>query len=187
MILAARSLIENTGLEVNEKIFLVLNGRLEFPGTQEPGIILAKRDFCRFVPPADGHYTLRNPSEQTPVEFLEITFEAVPVEVGPLIQTGSLKSEGGRRTMLPVASGQGHVDTLVLQADAALYHSKLRPNENLIFETVRSRQLLLLILTGAVRVGKQRLLPKDSACLREEDTVSIGAQQASEFLLVDLP
>ena len=65
------------------------------------------------------------------------------MEIVPRFETSKTEIRGGRDGLVPLASGQGETTGVPLQQDVAIYLSRLRPNENLIFETLLSRRVFL--------------------------------------------
>ena len=95
-----------------------------------------------------------------------------------------LKGSGG---LIPLASGQGENAGVRLYQDVAIYLSRMRPNENLIFETLMTRRVFLAVTNGLIRLEEERLQQADSAMIWKENLIQISAQQRSVVVLVDLP
>ncbi len=88
---------------------------------------------------------------------------------------------------LPLASGLGHPECFQLSYEAAVYLSRLRAGESLIFETSAQRRAMVLAIRGLVQADRYRLLPGDWLVSQGESEISFTAVQASWFLLLDLP
>ena len=132
-------------------------------------------------------FQVKNLSRDNPGRYCQIWLDAEGVEAVP--RTESLKCEpgGNKRELLLLASGQGDTTGIPLNQDVAVYHSRLRQNEHLIFETLHSRRVFLAVLSGLVRLEEHRLQDSDSAMIWRENLIEITAQQRTTLLLIDLP
>lgn len=171
----------------SELILCVLEGRLEVGSADGPLHEIEPGDVCRIPAAAEFELTLRNPSAYKKNRIIEVWFSA-DLPGGPLEpQAASLKANRGFYHFLPLASGQGHEDGVALANDCAVYLSRLRPSENLIFETVLTRSACIFVLDGGIQLENDRLIGGDSALVFGETRILIAAQQQSAVILIDLP
>jgi len=132
-------------------------------------------------------FQVRNLSEFESAAYCQVWLDTRDLEIVPRFETSKAEFIDGRGGLVPLASGQGETTGVSLQQDVAIYLSRLRPNENLIFETLLSRRSFLAVIDGLVRVEEHRLQDGDSAMIWKESLIEIAAQKKSTLLLVDLP
>ena len=163
--------------------FLV-SGELDLETASLEDIHLRSRDFALTVPGPGDSITYRTGPEEA--QFFELGLETLSDEPVPSHQVAQVQTDGRTPALDCLASGQQHPGALPLPFDCAVYRAFLRTGENLIFETLLSRKLFILVLRGTLRLQEDRLLPRDSAHVRRVTSVPINAVQASELLLVDM-
>lgn len=144
---------------------------------------LGPRAFSATVPEGMP-LTYRTGSEES--RFVEIGLAIEPGDVVASNEMRELSVRGRPPSLDCLVSGQGHPDTLAIALDCAIYRAYLRTGENLIFETLITRKLCLLVLRGTIRLEEDRLLPRDTALIDRVDSVPIAAVQAAEVLLIDM-
>jgi redox-sensitive bicupin YhaK (pirin superfamily) len=160
---------------------LAIQEELQLQSTLEAGGI-----HCLTVGPS-AEFQVKNLSEINSAAYCQIWLDTSGMEIVPRFKTSKTEIKGGGDGLVPLASGQGETTGVPLQQDVAIYLSRLRPNENLIFETLLSRRVFLAVINGLVRVEEHRLQDSDSAMIWKENLVEIAAQKRSTLLLVDLP
>lgn len=180
------ALEENASLG-SEMVLCAIEGRVEVAAEDVVLFELEAGDVSHIMASDDMKLLFRNSSEKMRSRMLEIWLAADLSKGVPEPQEARLNTNRGFFNFLPLASGQGHEDTVFLTTDCAVYLSKLRPFENLIFETVLSRSVLVFVLDGAVRLEKDRLIGGDSSLVFGELRIPITAQQQSAVILIDLP
>jgi redox-sensitive bicupin YhaK (pirin superfamily) len=140
---------------------------------------------CLTVGPS-AEFTVKNLSDIENARYCQIWFDTRGTDAVPGSSSSNVEFSKGKVELVPLASGQGETTGVPLQQDVAVYLAKLRPNENLIFETLQSRRVFLVVIDGVVRLEEHRLVTSDSVMIRKESLIEIGAQQASELILADL-
>jgi redox-sensitive bicupin YhaK (pirin superfamily) len=131
---------------------------------------------------------IRNESAVEPARYWQIWLDASNTDICPTSVSSRIDDSEKPSGLLLLASGQGEETTGIrLQQDSAIYMSRMRANENLIFETVPSRLVFLAVTLGVVRLEENRLQEGDSAMASKESLIEIAAQGKTELLLVDLP
>lgn len=89
--------------------------------------------------------------------------------------------------IVPLVSGLGHEDCMLLPHASAVHFGRLRAGESLIFETSALRRAMLVVTHGLVQSGKFRLLEGDWLMAQGESELTVAAVRAARFVLVDLP
>lgn len=136
---------------------------------------------------AATEFQVKNLSEIETSNYLQVWLDTSETETGACVATGKAEMTGRGTGLVPLASGQEETAAVPLRQDVAIYLSRMRPSENLIFETLPSRRVFLAVVNGVIRVEEDRLVTADSLMIRKESLIEIAAQQRSELLLVDLP
>lgn len=179
--------------ELVEVIFVILEGLIGVTDLEkgtarlQPGQIAGLR-----IEPGKPAY-LDNPSQLEVSRLVEVWIRAGEVEfesterIPQRIEVKDVDPKEVRGTLLPVASGQSHSQTVRLGEDVAIYLSRLYPPEQLIFETLPQRSTFVFLAEGHLRVGEERMHSGDGLAIWRESLISIAAQDRSEFLLIDLP
>jgi redox-sensitive bicupin YhaK (pirin superfamily) len=171
----------------SELLLCVLEGRLEVGNTDGPLHEMEAGDVYRIAAVEEAELTFKNPSAHKKNRVLELWLSADLPGPPPEPEGVRLNANQGFFNFLPLASGQGHEDAAVLTTECAVYLSRLRPSDNLIFETVLSRSVYVFVLDGAVRLENDRLIGGDSALVFGEERIPMSAQQQSAVILIDLP
>lgn len=89
-----------------------------------------------------------------------------------------------RDALVPVVSGLGHAGAVRLGAPAALHVGRLAPGRTVALP--RATRLHLLVVRGALRLGRLRLGEMDAARLTGA-APAVTAQTAAELLVWELP
>jgi len=171
----------------SELVLCMLEGRLEVGNTDGPLHEMEAGDVYRIGAVEENELTFKNPSAHKRNRVFELWLAADLPEKPPDPEGIRLNINRGFFNFLPLASGQDHEDSAVLTTECAVYLSRLRPSENLIFETVLSRSVYVFVLDGAVRLEDDRLIGGDSALVVGEERIPLTAQQQSAVILIDLP
>jgi redox-sensitive bicupin YhaK (pirin superfamily) len=148
--------------------------------------LLSPATVHRFTAQAGTEVSLQNDSDRDCAEYLQIWFEASREAAGSDFESQISEIENRDQTLICIASGQEHSEGLDLHEDAAVYLSRLRPSENLIFETLLSRRVFLFVMKGLVRADEHRLQDFDSAMVWKETSITLSAQERCTLLLIDL-
>jgi len=136
---------------------------------------------------SEGEFHVRNLSANDPANYWQVWLDAGGMEIAPASEAGDPDVTHGPGGLVSVASGQGETAGVRLSQDVAIYLSRMRLNENLIFETLLSRRVFLAVTAGLVRLGEDRIQQGDSAMIWTENLIQISAQKRSVVVLVDLP
>jgi redox-sensitive bicupin YhaK (pirin superfamily) len=171
----------------SELVLCVIEGRLEVGTISAPPHELDAGSIYKITAEDAAELNFKNPSSHKQNRVLEIWLSAELHGELPNPEEAKLKTNRGFFSFLPLASGQGHEEATVLTSECAIYLSRLRPSENLIFETILSRSVCVFVLEGAVRLEEDRLIAGDSALVFNEERIPITAQQQSAVILIDLP
>jgi len=176
--------IERGPFQDTSVLTLLLQGELDIEPESAEAAHLGSRTFALTVPGRGELIQYRTGSEEA--QFVELGLETLSDEPVPSNRVGQVKAVGRTPALECLISGQHHPDALPVPLDCAVYRAYLRAGETLIFETLLSRRLFILVLRGTLRLQEDRLLPRDTAHVRRVTSVPMTAVQASELLLVDM-
>lgn len=170
----------------SDVLLIMLEGSLQLLQEGQSQQQLEKHQVAVSTPAAGGFIRLAN-TATAKSRYLEAVFQHRREPIQDRLEIEDLSAGARRGTMLPVASGQGQSGALDLGLDSAIYRCRLRPNENLLYETLLERRTFLLILYGTIGVSQERLLALDSARITQESRIELKAHLRSDLLLIDLP
>lgn len=162
----------------------LLGGSLSVELPSAGNVQLGPRTFSVTTPQSGECIVYRTDDEEA--RFVEIGFATLSDDEASANQMGRVSGAGRSPDLDCLVSGQGHEDALGISLDGAVYRGYMRAGENLIFETLFSRKLFLLVLKGTVRLEEDRLLPRDTALIRRVSSVPITAVQTTELLLIEV-
>ncbi len=87
---------------------------------------------------------------------------------------------------VPLASGDpADADALPIRTDAKVLGARLKAGETLDYALRPGRHAYLVPASGAVTVNDVRVMARDGAAIRDENTLRIAALDDSELVLVD--
>lgn len=128
-----------------------------------------------------------NASETDDLNFLQLWF--MPSERGltPSFETKRYDAQGLQNQLLPVVSPEGGEKIAVIHQDMTIYLSRLEPATTVSFSQKAGRRTFLFVIEGSLSVNEQSLGTRDSARIEAETSLTITAEEAAFFMLIDLP
>jgi quercetin 2,3-dioxygenase len=92
------------------------------------------------------------------------------------------KAENG---LIALASGEGVVGALAMQADVTFYAGNLLKGKKLDYATNPARRVFIYITKGNLRVNTVSFLQGDQARIRDEAKLSLEGVADTDFVLID--
>jgi redox-sensitive bicupin YhaK (pirin superfamily) len=86
-----------------------------------------------------------------------------------------------------IASPDGAANSLTIHQDARVFASVQDPGVALSHALPNARLAYLHVIAGEITINGHTLGPGDAAKIRDESALNVQANQASEWLLFDLP
>ena len=128
-----------------------------------------------------------NASETDDLNFLQLWF--MPSERGltPSFETKRYDAQGLQNQLLPVVSPEGGEKIAAIHQDMTIYLSRLEPATVVSFSQKAGRRTFLFVIEGALSVNEQAMGTRDSARIEAETSLTITAEEAAFFMLIDLP
>ena len=169
-----------------EIISYVIYGALEHRDDMDNGSIIRAGDVQRMSAGSGVIHSEFNPSDSTPVHFLQIWILPRETGISPDYQQLHFSRDKKRNRLCPIVSGDGGQDSLRIHQDAVIYASILDKGVSLSRPLVRERRYWLQVAAGSVNVNAEILSPGDAAAVQAEEALTITAVDEAEFLLFDL-
>lgn len=128
-----------------------------------------------------------NASETDDLNFLQLWF--MPSERGltPSFETKRYDAQGLQNQLLPVVSPEGGEKIAAIRQDMTIYLSRLEAAKTLSFSQKADRRTFLFVIEGSLSVNEQAMGTRDSARIEAEKSLTITAEEAAFFMLIDLP
>lgn len=124
----------------------------------------------------------------TPVHFYQIWFFPDKKGLKPSYDQRAFDPAARRNKLLPVASGQGILDTVSFHTAATIYLADLDPGVSLSFDTNESRRVFVYVTAGDIAVHGMRAGEKDQLRIDPENArLDMATERGAEILLIDVP
>ncbi len=169
-----------------EIISYVLSGALEHKDSMGNGAVLRPGEFQRISAGRGITHSEFNPSENESVHFYQIWLVPNERDIEPSYEQREFDDREKANRLRLVASPNGAEGSLMINADAKVYLSKLSADGEVRFELKNGRYGWLQVFSGNVAVNGNSLGPSDGAAISNERTLSIVASQDAEIMLFDL-
>lgn len=121
-----------------------------------------------------------------PLRLYQIWISPSRSKLEPAYSKKKFEPSGWKNRLLPLASGQGFENALMINADATVYRASLEKGKTLHFNTEEGRLVFIYVSVGELSVNGQRLGQGDQARL-DEETIHLETASLSEFVLIDVP
>ncbi len=127
----------------------------------------------------------QNASEAEPMRFIQMWI--IPRERGlpPSVEQRVFTKEDRTDRLLRIISGEGG-DSVLVHQDAAVHVSSLSPGSEVAREFADDRGGYLYVIQGSLRANGERLSTGDAAKFWDEPGVTVGADEPSELILVEV-
>ena len=175
-----------------EIITCIIDGALEHKDSLGTGSVIRPGDVQRMSAGTGVMHSEFNASATQSVHFLQVWIVPERRGIPPGYQQKSFPSAERAGQLRLVASPDGSDGSVMIHQDARLYMSTLQAGQSVTHEMPADRHVWLQIVRGTQRVrttgaADTPLEAGDGAGISRERKVTIHANDASEFLLFDLP
>ncbi|PWV97819.1 hypothetical protein DFQ01_1204 [Paenibacillus cellulosilyticus] len=180
-----------------EIVTLVLSGRLEHQDSMGNKANTTWGGIQRMSAGTGIFHSEMNPSEEEPVELLQMWFIPASQGLEPSYETSSFDPQSLQGQLVPIVSGTSELQqpgkVAVIHQDMTMYLTELAEGQSVRFQQEEGRRVFLFVLEGGVNVngGTQDALlsRRDSARIEGEAelTVTGKASGSSRVMLIDLP
>ncbi|WP_286237627.1 pirin family protein [Neptuniibacter halophilus] len=165
-----------------EIISYVLEGSLEHRDTMGYHSILKAGDLQVMSAGSGIMHSEFNPSEDTPLQFLQIWIRPDQTQTKPRYFERRFANQQGLQLL---ASADGREDSLLVRQEISLY--RVQTEQDLTYQTQSGREYYLHLARGQAKINGITLKAGDALHLRQEPELSITEASGFEALLFELP
>jgi redox-sensitive bicupin YhaK (pirin superfamily) len=170
-----------------EIISYVLEGALEHKDSMGNGSVIEPGDVQRMSAGTGVMHSEYNPSEESPVHFLQIWLLPRRPGLAPGYEQKRFSEDDKRGRLRLVASPDGSDGSVTLQQDARMFAALIEPGQAVEHRFAAGRIGWLHVARGSAEVNGQALSEGDGAAIQEESQLSLRSRDGGEVLLFDLP
>lgn len=172
--------------EEMEIITVVLAGEMTHEDSMGNKTVIKTGDVQRMSAGTGLTHSEFNLAEE-PVHFYQIWIFPDKPQLEPSYDQKNFSPDQWQNKLLPVASGQNKSGTVGFHTDATIYRSALDAGNELTLDQTAGRRVFIYLTSGKLSVDGSVLEPSDQARIDTEAAIKIKAEDASEFVLVDVP
>ncbi|MBI2805968.1 MAG: pirin family protein [Planctomycetes bacterium] len=169
-----------------EIITCVLEGALEHKDSLGNGSIIKPGELQRMSAGTGIQHSEFNPSDAESVHLYQIWLLPNKRGVSPSYQQRAFSDDEKAGRWCLVASPDGADNSLIIQQDARLHLSSLRPGQAVSHQLVAGRSAWVQVLRGTVALNGELLAAGDGAAVSDEKHLGVECQGESEVMLFDL-
>lgn len=130
-----------------------------------------------------------NASEKEPIHLLQIWIlprtRRLPPRWAPGAFENQLSSNGGE--WVPLVSDGSIPGTLPIDQDATVYVARPQPGKTLTHALPPGRRAYVFVVSGKMTLNGRNISAGDQARVTQESLLTLGAVDAAEVMLIDLP
>lgn len=171
-----------------EIISYVISGALSHRDNLGNGAMILPGDVQRMSAGQGVVHSEFNPSDETPVHFLQIWITPSVIGLPPSYEQRNFPNNNRRGVLRLVASPDPEDDCLHIHQDARVYASLLTGSDCVLHRFESGRLGYLQIVRGEAKLNGQTYIAGDGARISGEPRIDICASgDETEVLLFDLP
>lgn len=169
-----------------EIISYVLGGELEHRDSMGNGSTIRPGDVQRMSAGTGVAHSEFNPSQDSPVHFLQIWL--LPARRGqkPSYEQKGFSPAERQDTLRLIASPDGRDGSVTVHQDVSLYAALLAPDKTVRHTPASGRHAYVHVARGTVTLNGTELKAGDAAALSAPETVELTGREAAEVLVFDL-
>src|SRR5215475_143601 len=169
-----------------EIITIVLDGAVTHEDSLGTKAVIRAGDVQRMSAGTGIRHSEFNRGE-VPAHFYQIWLYPDTSGLPPSYDQKSFAGTVWTNRLVPVASGQGLPDVVTFHTDATLYLGSLEEQRSVTHDTNGTRRVFVYITEGELTVDGTQLHTKDQARVDAEAALTLTAQTATRFVLIDVP
>jgi len=127
-----------------------------------------------------------NASKTEPMRFIQIWILPDTAGLPPAVEQKVFTKEDRTNRLLRVIGPEGG-EVVKVHQDASVHVGSLEPRTEVVHRLGGGRGAYVYVIDGRVSLGGEELATGDAAKVTDEDEIAIGATDASELILVDVP
>ena len=179
-----------------EIVSVVLSGKLRHEDSLGNVAVTGFGEVQRMSAGTGVIHTEANPSDDEPVNLLQMWFEPSRPGLPPSYETSSFDPSALTGRLVPIVSPEGGPSAAKIHQDTTIYLSRLPAGEAIEFLQGMDRRSFLFVIEGSLYAANAGD-PTETATLRTRDTARItetphlkfttAGEEEAFFLLIDLP
>ncbi len=170
-----------------EIVTYMLSGTVRHGDSMENSKLLRRPEVQRMSAGAGVLHSEANASTYEPLRLLQIWIQPDVVGIPPEYEQRIFDDADKRGHLLPLVSPDGREGSMKIHQDATIYASLLDAEASLSHVLAPGRRAYVHVVSGPLMLNGQILEPGDGAKVADEETLTLTAVEAAEFLLFDLP
>ncbi len=169
-----------------EIITIVLDGEITHKDSMGNETVIKTGDVQRMSAGTGLTHSEYNLSDK-PVHFHQIWLYPDQRKLEPTYDQRNYSPELWQNKLCPVASGQGHDNSVMFHTDAAIYRASIDEFKALEYDTNINRRLFIYATNGKFDINGEIVHAKNQARIEGEEKLHIKAAENSSFILIDAP
>jgi len=170
-----------------EIVSYVLSGELGHRDSMGNGSVIRPGDVQRMSAGTGVFHSEMNPSNTTPVHFLQIWIRPNRNGIAPGYEQKHFEDAEKRGRLRLVASGDGAEGSVTIHQDARLYAGRFDDIERATLAIDAGRRVYVHLVTGTLAVNGTALSAGDALKLTEITQLQLEKGREAEVLVFDLP
>ncbi len=170
--------------EEMEIISVILHGEMTHRDTMGNTAVIRQHDVQRMTAGTGLYHSEWNESSE-PVGFFQIWIQPDTHGLVPSYDQKSYLPEHWKNKLFLLAANRGEKATVSLNTDAAIYRSDLDAGRVVQYCPMNGRQVFIYLVNGSVLINGSMVAARDQARIRDENKLTIRAETAADFILVD--
>jgi hypothetical protein len=170
-----------------EIVSYVLSGELGHRDSMGNGSVIRPGDVQRMSAGTGVFHSEMNPSNTTPVHFLQIWIRPDRNGITPGYEQKHFADEEKRGRLRLIASGDGADGSVLIHQDARLYAGRFDGSERATIAIAEGRRAYVHLVRGELEVNGTALAGGDALKLTAATSLALAQGRDSEVLVFDLP
>ena len=170
-----------------EILSYVLEGQLGHKDSMGNGSIIVPGDVQRMSAGTGVRHSEMNPSQVTPVHFLQIWIIPATRGIAPGYEQKHFDAAAKRGRLALVASADGAAGSVRIHQDAQLYAGLFDGAERAQYAARSGRLVYVHLARGTLRVNDTALAAGDALMISDTGAIELHGGVGAEALLFDLP
>jgi len=170
-----------------EIVSYVLSGELGHRDSMGNGSVIRPGDVQRMSAGTGVFHSEMNPSDTTPVHFLQIWIRPDRNGITPGYEQKYFGDAEKRGRLRLIASGDGAEGSVLIHQDARLHAGRFDGGEQATLAIAEGRRVYVHLVRGELEVNGTRLAGGDALKLTAATSVALAQGRDAEVLVFDLP
>ncbi|MDR3088203.1 MAG: pirin family protein [Desulfobulbaceae bacterium] len=169
-----------------EIVTVVLDGEMTHQDSMGNKTVIKAGDVQRMSAGTGLTHSELNLSDRD-VHFYQIWIFPDQRELKPSYAQLTFAPADWHNKLLPIASGQDIANTVTFHTAGTIYRCALDAGREVIHQSTRGRRIFTYLTKGAMNVNGLSMACKDQARIDVDEPLTFKAEEASEFILIDVP